>query len=82
MAKELERAGLPTATITSLAAVAVKIGANRIVRGNRFSHPCGRPELPPAEERAWRVDLVRVALRALGTAVDGPTVFEPEPFGS
>ena len=76
MAKELERAGFPTATITSLAAVAVKIGANRIVRGQRFSHPCGRPELPAAEERAWRVDLVRAAVRALAVPVDGPTVFE------
>jgi glycine/betaine/sarcosine/D-proline reductase family selenoprotein B len=78
MAKELEREGFPTATITSLAAVAVKVGANRIVRGYRFSHPCGRPGLPPAEELAWRVELVRAALRALATPVEGPTVFEPE----
>ena len=76
MAKELERAGFPTATITSLAAVALKVGASRIVRGNRFSHPCGQPGLPPAEERAWRLELVRRALRALTTPVDGPTVFE------
>jgi hypothetical protein len=33
--------------------------------------------LPPDEERAWRVDLVRTALRALATPVDGPTIFEP-----
>ena len=77
MAKELERAGFPTATVTSLVAVAAKVGANRIVRGNRFSHPCGRPGLPPDEERAWRVELIRTALRALATPVDGPTVFEP-----
>jgi glycine reductase len=77
MAKELERAGFPTATVTSLVAVAVKVGANRIVRGNRFSHPCGHPGLGPVEERAWRIELVRTALRALGTPVDGPTVFEP-----
>jgi glycine reductase complex component B subunit gamma len=76
MAKELERAGLATATVTSLTAVAQKVGANRIVRGNRFSHPCGHPGLGPAEERAWRVELVRTALRALATPVDGPTVFE------
>ena len=77
MAKELEREGFPTATVTSLAAVALKVGANRIVRGNRFSHPCGHPSLGPAEERAWRIELVRTALRALGTPVEGPTVFEP-----
>jgi glycine reductase len=77
MAKELERAGFPTATVTSLVNVAVKVGANRVVRGNRFSHPCGHPGLPPAEEQAWRIELVRTALRALRTAVEGPTVFEP-----
>jgi glycine reductase len=75
MAKELEREGFPTATVTSLTAVALKLGANRVVRGERFSHPCGRPGLPPAEERAWRVELIRTAVRALTTAVDGPTVF-------
>jgi len=77
MAKELERAGFPTAIVTSLAAIAVKVGANRIVRGHRFSHPCGWPGLPPAEERERRIELVRLALRALATTVDGPTVFEP-----
>jgi glycine/betaine/sarcosine/D-proline reductase family selenoprotein B len=77
MAKELERAGFPTVTVTSIAAVAVKVGANRIVRGNRFSHPFGRPELPPADERAWRIELVRTALHALRTPVEGPTIFEP-----
>jgi len=55
--------------------VALKVGANRVVRGERFSHPCGRPGLPLAEERAWRVELVRTALRALATPVDGPTTF-------
>ena len=63
-------------TVTSLTDVALKIGANRIVRGVRFSHPCGDPALGRDAERELRLALVREALEALGTPVDGPTVFE------
>jgi glycine reductase len=77
MAREIERAGLATATVTSLTDVALKIGANRVVRGGRFSAPCGDPALPRAAERAFRRAVVETALRALATPVDGPTLFEP-----
>jgi glycine reductase complex component B subunit gamma len=77
MAKELERAGFPTVTVTSLASVALKIGANRVLRGARFSHPCGQPTLSPEDERSWRVRLVRAAVDALRTPVSEPTLFEP-----
>jgi betaine reductase len=63
-------------TVTSLTDVALKIGANRVVRGVRFSHPCGNPALGPAAERDLRLALVREALEALRTPVDGPTLFE------
>jgi glycine reductase len=76
MAKEIERAGLPTVTVTSLTDVAVKVGANRVVRGARFSHPFGDPALGPEAERAYRVALLRRALAALATPVEGPTLFE------
>jgi glycine reductase complex component B subunit gamma len=76
MAKEIERAGIPTVLITSLSSVALKIGANRVVQGKRFSHPCGNPALSPADEKAWRIELIRTALKALQTRVEGPTLFE------
>jgi len=63
--------------VTSLASVALKVGANRVLRGTRFSHPCGHPGLTPDDERAWRVGLVRAAVAALGTPVAEPTLFEP-----
>jgi hypothetical protein len=53
------------------------VGANRIVRGGRFSAPCGLPGLGVEAERAFRRALVGTALRALTTPVAGPTVFEP-----
>ena len=78
MAKEVERAGIPTVLITSLSSVALKVGANRVLQGKRFSHPCGNPGLKLPEERAWRIELVRTALRALTTPVAGPTLFTSE----
>jgi glycine/betaine/sarcosine/D-proline reductase family selenoprotein B len=63
-------------TVTSLTDVALKIGANRVVRGVRFSHPCGNPALGPAAERDLRLALVREALEALRTPVHRPTLFE------
>jgi glycine reductase complex component B subunit gamma len=77
MAKELEREGFPTVTVTALTDVARKVGANRVLRGGRFSAPCGNPALPPDDERAWRLALVRDAVRALAIPVAEPTVFEP-----
>ena len=38
--------------------------------------PTGDPSLAPAEELAWRRQLVERALQALTTAVPAPTVFE------
>jgi glycine reductase len=76
MAKEMERAGLPTALVTSLSSVALKVGANRVIQGKRFSHPCGNPELTMKDEKAWRLRLVKTALRALTTPVEMPTLFE------
>jgi glycine reductase len=62
--------------VTSLTAVALTVGANRVVRGTRFSHPCGNPQLDPAAERALRGALVHRALEALRQPVEAPTLFE------
>jgi betaine reductase len=78
MGKELERAGIPTVTVTSLPSVALKVGANRVLRGTRFSYPCGNPALTAENERIWRINFVRAALRVLQTKVEGPTLFEPD----
>jgi betaine reductase len=77
----LERAGIPTVTVTSLPSVALKVGANRVLRGSRFSYPCGNPALTAENERVWRIHFVRAALRVLQTQVEGPTLFEPDAMG-
>ena len=77
MAKEVERAGIPTVLITSLSTVALKVGANSVLQGKRFSHPCGNPALEAQDEQKWRLELLRAALRAPATPVTKPTLFEP-----
>lgn len=77
MAKELERAGLPTALITSLPAVALAAGANRIVYGSGVMHPTGDPTRPSEDERAWREQVVATAIKALETPIETAQVFDP-----
>jgi betaine reductase len=52
-------------------------GANRVVRGSRIEHVCGDPALGPEKDYAYGLRIVRTALKALQTAVDGPTLFDP-----
>jgi glycine reductase complex component B subunit gamma len=41
--------------------------------------PTGDPDLGPEQERAWRRALLERALRAVGTPVSEPTVFDGDP---
>ena len=45
MAKELERAGLPTVQVSTMTPVAVMVGANRIVPAAGIIHPLGNADL-------------------------------------
>jgi glycine/betaine/sarcosine/D-proline reductase family selenoprotein B len=69
LAKEIERAGIPTVYVTSLPTVATMIGANRIVRGPAITHPFG---LDAGERRR----IVERALELLETEVEPNTVWE------
>ena len=76
MAKELERAGLPTAHVCSIVPISRTVGANRIVPSVAIPHPLGDPARSPDEERALRRVLVERALRAVCTEVAEQTVFD------
>lgn len=65
MAKEIERAGIPTVQICSMMQVATTIGSPRIVTGVSVLHPTGNPELDPGSEQTTRRAVVLAALRAL-----------------
>ena len=75
MAKEIERAGIPTVHVCSIVPISKTVGANRIVPAVAIPHPLGDPGKSPEEEKAIRRRLVEKALRALQTRIDGQAVF-------
>ncbi len=77
MSKEFEKAGLPVALISAMYPVAEQVRANRIVKGVSIPHPCGDPSLPAELDARLRREIVETALRALGSDVNGPTLFSP-----
>ena len=76
MVKEIERAGLPVVHICTVTPISLTVGANRIVPAIAIPHPLGNPALPADEEKELRRRLVKKALHALETPVDGQKVFE------
>lgn len=62
--------------ISALPPLAMQAGANRVVQGVKIEHVCGDPALPADEDGEARRRLVERALRALGTGVERPTLFE------
>ena len=63
--------------ISALYAIALNAGAPRVVRGARIEHVCGNPGLTPEMDRDYSRRIVQTALTAIGTAVQGPTLFDP-----
>ena len=52
-------------------------GANRVVKGARIEHVCGDPGLGEQKDFEYGLRITRAALKALQTAVDKPTLFDP-----
>jgi len=75
MAKEIERAGIPTVHICTIVPISKTVGANRIVPAVAIPYPLGDPSKSKDEEKALRRRLVEKALRALQTRIEGQTVF-------
>ena len=73
----IHEAGIPVAMISAIYDLALTTGANRVIRGARIEHICGDPELGPGKDFAYGMEIVRMALAAIQTAVPGPTLFEP-----
>ena len=76
MVKEIERAGLPVVHMCTVVPISLTVGANRIVPTIAIPHPLGDPSLSKEEEYELRKKLVKKALDALTTEVDGQTVFD------
>jgi len=76
--REIERVGVPVVQITSMSMLAQQVGSNRIVTGVKILHPCGDASLAEEADRALRREIVKCALGAFQTDVDGPKIFVPD----
>ena len=76
MVKEIERAGIPVVHVCTVVPISLTIGANRIVPAVGIPYPLGDPNLGDEGSYKIRMKLVKKALDALCTEVDGQTVFE------
>jgi len=79
IAVAIEKAGIPTAQITTMTPVALMVNSNRIVPGNGIVRPVGNADLKPEEEKEVRRAFVEAALEALETEVKKQTLF-PRPI--
>ena len=61
--------------ICTIVPISLTVGANRIVPAVAIPYPLGNPALDKESEYKLRYDLVKKALRALQTEVEGQTVF-------
>jgi len=76
MVKEIERAGIPVVHLATITPISLTIGANRIVPGMGIPHPLGDPKQSEEKQFKLRKDLLKKALDALQTPVEGQTLFE------
>jgi len=76
MVKEIERAGIPVVHVCTVTPISMTVGANRIVPAVAIPHPLGNPSLGEVEEKELRRKILKTALSALQTEVDGQTIFE------
>ena len=76
--REIEKTGLAVAFITAMSMMAKQLGVNRTVTGIKIPHPLGDPTLSAKADLTVRKEIVRTALNALQTTVNGPTIFVPD----
>lgn len=76
MVKEIERAGMTVVHACSIVPISLTVGGNRIVPTIAIPHPFGDPDMSDVEEKELRRQLVKKALKALETPIEGQTVFE------
>jgi len=76
MVKGIEKYGIPVVHVATVVPISLTIGANRIVPGVGIPYPMANPTMGEADSYKIRVSMVKKALKALTTPVDGQTVFE------
>lgn len=65
LAKEIERAGIPTVQICTITPIAETVGVNRIQKAIAIPYPIGNPQLDKESEYKLRRNIVEEALQKL-----------------
>lgn len=78
MVKGIEKYGIPVVHMATVVPISKTIGANRIIPGVGIPYPVGDPTQGEEDSYKIREKMVRRALKALATPVDGQTVFEKD----
>jgi hypothetical protein len=63
--------------ISAIYELPMTTGANRVIKGARIEHVCGDPSLGEQKDFEYGLRITRTALKALETAVNMPTLFDP-----
>ncbi len=63
--REFEKAGIPIVQWCNMIPVAESIGVNRLMESKSIKYPFGNPDVPPEQEKAERVQMLRKALLRL-----------------
>ena len=66
--------------VSAIYGLALGVGANRIVKGAKIEHVLGDPKMGSEKDRAYSLNLVRIALKTLEQEVTEPTLFDPYEF--
>ena len=73
MVKGIEKYGIPVVHMATVVPISLTIGANRIIPGIGIPYPLGDPPQGEKDSYKLRLSMVRRALKALQTPVDGQT---------
>lgn len=76
MTREIERLGIPVVQMANLVSIAETVGANRIVPTIAIPYPLGDPNTTPEEQWKVRRHRVEVAVKALASHPEEPTIFD------
>ena len=76
MVKGIEKYGLPVVHMATVVPISLTICANRINPCIGIPYPLGDPPQGETDSYKLRLAMVRRALKALQTPVEGQTVFE------
>ena len=78
MVKGIEKYGIPVVHMATVVPISKTIGANRIIPGVGIPYPLGDPTQGEEDSNKIRERMVRRALKALPTPVDGQPVFDKD----